>query len=72
MPKSTKSKEFNFSSLILFFIVISLNSELTLFCDEILSLGAGDFNFVLTAYRNGYSEPQAVNNAMIHMYEIII
>ena len=41
-------------------------------CDEITDEGAGNFNFVLTAYRNGYSEPQAVNNAVIHMYEIMI
>ena len=46
--------------------------NLHLNCDEITDEGAGNFNFVLTAYRNGYSEPQAVNNAMIHMYEIMI
>ena len=47
-----------------------MNVHLT--CDEITDEGAGNFNFVLTAYRNGYSEPQAVNNAVIHMYEIMI
>ena len=41
-------------------------------CDEITDEGAGNFNFVLTAYRNGYSEPQAISNAVIHMYEIMI
>ena len=41
-------------------------------CDEITDEGAGNFNFVLTAYRNGYSEPQAISNSVIHMYEIMI
>ena len=46
--------------------------NLHLNCDEITNEGAGNFDFVLTAYRNGYSEPQAISNAEIPMYEIII
>ena len=46
--------------------------NLHLNCDEITDEGAGNFNFVLNAYRNGYSEPVAVTNAVIHMYEIMI
>ena len=47
-----------------------MNVHLT--CDEITDEGAGNFNFVFTAYRNGYSAPQAINNVVLHMYEIII
>ena len=46
--------------------------NLHLNCDEITDEGAGNFNFVLNAYGNGYSEPVAVSNAVIHMYEIMI
>lgn len=46
--------------------------QVSLFNSEVTNLGVGNHNFVLTGARWGYDSPQAITNAYVQIFEIMI
>lgn len=46
--------------------------QVSLFNSEVTNLGVGNHNFVLTGERWGYDSPQAITNAYVQIFEIMI
>ena len=46
--------------------------HITMLCDENVSLGVGDHNFVIAGERWGYDNPQAISQWILEIYEIVI
>ena len=46
--------------------------HITMLCDENVSLGVGDHNFVIAGERWGYDNPQAISQWVLEIFEIVI